>query len=120
MIIRSSASGSHHLYGGVERISRFGVARNLRHVNLHIKPKRTPIFGEVSIAARRDLNSGHTFSRILPTRVEGTTRVVRLVVLAVVEFDDVFLNDQFKQSRENISAQVASESLDDPEELGQL
>jgi hypothetical protein len=45
---------------------------------------------------------------------------LRLVVLAVVEFDDVFLNDQFKQSRENISAEVASESLHDPEELGQL
>jgi hypothetical protein len=42
---------------------------------------------------------------------------VRLVVLAVVEFDDVFLHDQFKQSRENISTEVASESLHDPEEL---
>jgi hypothetical protein len=45
---------------------------------------------------------------------------VRLVVLAVVEFDNIFLNDQFKQSREYISAEVASESLHDPEELGQL
>jgi hypothetical protein len=45
---------------------------------------------------------------------------VRLVVLTVVEFDDVFLNDQFKQPRENISTEVASESLHDLEELGQL
>jgi hypothetical protein len=45
---------------------------------------------------------------------------VRLVVLAVVKFDDVFFNNQFKQSRENIIAEVASESLHNPEELGQL
>jgi hypothetical protein len=50
-----------------------------------------------------DLNSRQTFSRILSMCVEGTTRVVRLVVLTIVEFDDVFLNDQFNQSRENIS-----------------
>jgi hypothetical protein len=85
-----------------------------------MKPKRTPIFGEVGLAARRDLNSRQAFSRILPTCVEGTARVVRLVVLVVVEFDDVFLNDQFKQPRENISTEVASESLHDLEELGQL
>jgi hypothetical protein len=56
----------------------------------------------------------------LPTRVEGTARVVRLVVLAIVEFDNVFLDDKFKQLREYISAEVASEGLHDLKELGQL
>jgi hypothetical protein len=56
----------------------------------------------------------------LPTRVEGTTRVVRLVVLAIVEFDDVFLNDKFKQSREYVITEIASEGLHDPKELGQF
>jgi hypothetical protein len=68
-----------------------------------MKLKRIPIFEEVGLAAGRDLNSRQTFSRILSMCVEGTTRVVRLVVLTIVEFDDVFLNDQFNQSRENIS-----------------
>jgi hypothetical protein len=45
---------------------------------------------------------------------------VRLVVLVVVEFDDVFINNQFKQPHENINAEVASESLHNPKELGQL
>jgi hypothetical protein len=45
---------------------------------------------------------------------------VRLVVLAIVEFDNVFLDDKFKQSREYIGAKVASEGFHDPKELGQL
>jgi hypothetical protein len=45
---------------------------------------------------------------------------MRLVVLDIIQFDGVFLNDPFKQSRENISTEVAFESLHDPEELRQL
>jgi hypothetical protein len=45
---------------------------------------------------------------------------VRLTVLAVIEFDDVFFDNQFKQLCENISIEVTYESLHNPEELGQL
>jgi hypothetical protein len=77
----------------VERIGWSSVARDLRHVNLHIKPKRISIFGEVGLAAGRDLNSRQAFPRILPTLVEGAACVVRFVILAIVEFDDTFLDD---------------------------
>jgi hypothetical protein len=43
---------------------------------------------------------------------------VRFIILAIVEFDDTFLDDWFKQLREHVSAKVTSESLHDPEELG--
>jgi hypothetical protein len=79
--------------GEQERIGWSSVARDLRHVNLHIKPKRTPIFGEIGLAAGCDLNSCQAFSQILPTCVEGTTCVVCFEILAVVEFDDIFLDD---------------------------
>jgi hypothetical protein len=39
-----------------------GVARNFGHIDLHIEPTRTPIFGEVSLAAGCELNSGQTVS----------------------------------------------------------
>jgi hypothetical protein len=45
---------------------------------------------------------------------------VHLIVLAIVEFDNVFLDDKFKQSRENVSAESAREGLHDQKELGQL
>jgi hypothetical protein len=51
-------------------------------------------------------------------RVEGTARVVRLVVLTIVEFDNVLLDDKFKQSREYVRIESASQGLHDPKELG--
>jgi hypothetical protein len=39
MIVRSGASSGHYFNGRVERIGWSGVARDLRHVDLHIKPK---------------------------------------------------------------------------------
>jgi hypothetical protein len=45
---------------------------------------------------------------------------MRFVVLAIVELDDIFIDDQFKQLRLHISAKVTSKSLHDLEELGQL
>jgi hypothetical protein len=71
-----------------------------------------------NLAAGRDLNSGQIFPRILPMRVLGTTCVVCFIILVVVKFDDIFLDDELKQSREHISTKVTSESLHDPEELG--
>jgi hypothetical protein len=57
---------------------------------------RDPIFGEVSLAARHNLDSCKSFSRILPTRVEGASSIVRFVVLAVIKFDDTWLDNQLK------------------------
>jgi hypothetical protein len=96
MIVRGSVSSGQCFDGRAERVSWSIVARYLRHINLHIKLIRTPIFRKVGLAARRDLNSGETLSQILSTCVEGATRVVRLVVLTVIKFNDVFLNNQFK------------------------
>jgi hypothetical protein len=93
MIVKSSASSGHCFNGRVERIGWSSVARDLRHSNLHIKPKGAPIFGDIGLATGRDLNSRQAFLRILPTRVEGATCVVRFVVLAIIEFDDIFLDD---------------------------
>jgi hypothetical protein len=45
---------------------------------------------------------------------------VCLIVLVIVEFDNVFLDDEFKQLREYVSAESAYEGLHDPKELGQL
>jgi hypothetical protein len=83
MVVRGCASGSQCFNGRVERVSWSIVARNPGHVYLHIKPIRAPVFGEVGLAARRNLNSRKSFSRILPT----------CVMLAVIEFDDVRLDD---------------------------
>jgi hypothetical protein len=43
---------------------------------------------------------------------------MHLVVLVIVKFDNIFLDDKFKQSSEHVSAEVASEGLHDPKELG--
>jgi hypothetical protein len=93
MFVRSSASSGHCFNGRVKRIGWSSVARDLRHVNLHIKPKRIPIFGEVGLAVGRDLNPRQAFSQILPTHVEGAACVMRFIKLAIVEFDDTFLDD---------------------------
>jgi hypothetical protein len=69
------------------------IARNLGHVDLDIKPIRAPVFREVSLAARCNLNSCKSFSHILPTRVESTASVVCFVVLVVVKFNNVWLDD---------------------------
>jgi hypothetical protein len=96
MIVRGSVSSSQCLNGRTERVSWSIVARYLRHINFHVRPIRTPILRKVVLAARSDLNLGETLSRILSTCVEGATRVVRLVVLTVVKFNDVFLDNHFK------------------------
>jgi hypothetical protein len=45
---------------------------------------------------------------------------VCLVVLTIIEFENVLLDDKFKQACEYISAESASEGLHDPKELGQF
>jgi hypothetical protein len=93
------------------------VSRNRRHIHLDVEPKRTPIFGEISFAAWHDLNLCNSISRILPTRVEGAARVVCFVVMPIVKFDNVRLDDQLEQSLEYISTKVASKGLHNPEKL---
>jgi hypothetical protein len=114
MIVRGSASGSQCFNGRAESVSWSIVARNFRHVHFHIKPIRAPVFGEVSLAARCNLNPRKSFSCILPMRVESAASVVCFVVLAVVKFDDVRLDDKLEQSCENISTKVAPEGLHNP------
>jgi hypothetical protein len=92
IVVRGSTSGSQCFNGRAKRVSWSVVARNLRNVHLNIKPIRTPVFGEVSLAARCNLNSRKSFSRIFPTHVESAECVVRFVVLVVVKFDDVWLD----------------------------
>jgi hypothetical protein len=63
------------------------------------------------------MNSHKSFSCVLPVRVEGAARIVRFIVLSIIKFDDVRLNDQLKQSREHICAEVTSEGLHNSKEL---
>jgi hypothetical protein len=91
---------------------------NSRHVYLHIKPVRAPVFCEIGLATGRDLNSRDPFLRVLSTSVEGAACIVSLVKLTIAELDDVRHDDQLEESGKNISAEVASESLHDLEKLG--
>jgi hypothetical protein len=42
---------------------------------------------------------------------------VSLIELAVVDFDNIWNDDQLKESSESVSAKVAAEGLHDPNEL---
>jgi hypothetical protein len=103
-----------------QRTSWSFVARNLRHVNLHIEPVRVPIVSQVGLAARSDLNSCNTFSDVLTMGVESTACMLGFVKLPVVDFDNIEHNDQHKKPSESIDAEVTSEGLHDPNKLGQL
>jgi hypothetical protein len=46
--------------------------------------------------------------------------MLSFVKLPVVDFDNVGHNDQLKKPRESVNAEVASEGLHDPNELGHL
>jgi hypothetical protein len=87
------------------------IPRNRRHVNLDIEPKRAPIFDEVGFTAGRDLNSRDPSSGVLPSSVESTTCIVSFVELPVVDFNDIWHDDQLKKSRESIGTEVAPEGL---------
>jgi hypothetical protein len=64
-----------------------------RHVYLHIKPVRAPIFCEIGLAASHDLNSRKPLSCILPASIESAAGVVSLIILTIVELDDVWHDD---------------------------
>jgi hypothetical protein len=96
------------------------VARNRRYVHLDIKLVGAPVFHQVRFAAGRDLDSCEPLSRALPAGVESATRIVRFVVLTVVELGNVWHDDQLEQSGEKISAEVTPESLRNPKKLGNV
>jgi hypothetical protein len=50
-------------------------------------------------------------------RVESAARIVSLVELTVIDFNDIWNDDQLKESGESVSAKVAAEGLHDPNEL---
>jgi hypothetical protein len=100
-----------------QRASWSFVARNIRHVNLHVEPVRVPIIGQVGLAAGSDLNSRNPFSGVLASGVESAACMLSFVILPVVDFDDVGNNDQFKKSGESIDAEVTTESFHDPHKL---
>jgi hypothetical protein len=45
---------------------------------------------------------------------------MRFIVLTVIKLKNILLDDKFKQSCEYVSAEIASEGLHDPKELGQF
>jgi hypothetical protein len=87
VIVGSSANGCG------ERMSWSIVARNRRQVHLDMELVGAPILCQVRFAARRDLDSRKPLSRVLPTSVESAARIVRVVVLTIVELDNVWNNN---------------------------
>jgi hypothetical protein len=65
LIIRGSANSSQSFNGCRKGIGQSVVFRSSRHVYLHIKPVRTPIFCEVGLAAGCDLDSRESLPCVL-------------------------------------------------------
>jgi hypothetical protein len=78
---------------------------------------RAPVCGEIGFATGRDLNSRDPSSGVLSSGVESTTRIVSFVELPVVDFDNIWHNDQLKKSCESIGTKVTPEGLHDPNKL---
>jgi hypothetical protein len=95
-------------------MGRSFISRNLRHVNIDIEPIRVPVVSQVGLAAGRDLNSRDPPSSVLSPGVESPTRLVSFVKLPVFDFDNVGHNDQLKKPCESVDAEVAPESLHNP------
>jgi hypothetical protein len=92
-LIQGSADSSQSLNGCRKGVGQSVVIRNSRHVYLHIKLVRAPIFCEVGLAARCDLDSRKPFSCVLPAGVEGAASVVSFIILTVIALDDNRHND---------------------------
>jgi hypothetical protein len=65
------------------------VARNHRHVSFDIEPIRAPVFCEICFAAGHDLNSSNPFSCVLSASVESAARIVSLIELTIIDFNDI-------------------------------
>jgi hypothetical protein len=110
--------GSIHCGKGRNRarqgVSRAGVAENFQHVDLQVKPMRGPIFGEVSLAAGSNLNSGNPLSSVLLPGVEGATRMLSVVELPITGLDNLGNNHKFVEPGKGVDIEVAAEGLHDP------
>jgi hypothetical protein len=100
-----------------QRVSWSFIARNFRHVDLHVEPVRIPIISEVGLAAGSDLNSRIPFSGVLASSVEGAACVLSFVELPVVDLDDIGNDDQFEKSGESVNAKITAEGFHDPNKL---
>jgi hypothetical protein len=78
---------------------------------------RAPVLGEISLAARSDLNSGDPFSGVLPPGVEGSTRMLSVIKLPVASLDNLGDNHQFVESGKGMDTEIAAEGLHDPNEF---
>jgi hypothetical protein len=61
----------------------------------------------------RDPSSG-----VLPSGVESATCIASFVELPVVDFYDIWHNNQLEKSCESIGTKVTAEGLHDPNKLG--
>jgi hypothetical protein len=100
-----------------QRVSWPFIARNLRHVDLHVKPIRILVISKVGLATGSDLNSRNPFSGVLATSVEGAACMLSFVELPIVDLDDIGNDDQFEKSSESVNAKITAEGLHDPNKL---
>jgi hypothetical protein len=100
-----------------QRVSWSFIARNFRHVDLHIEPVQILVISEVGLAAGSDLNSRNPFSGVLASGVKGATCMLSFVELPVVNLDDVGDDNQFEKSSESVNAKITTEGLHDPNKL---
>jgi hypothetical protein len=110
--------GSVHSSQGCDRagqgVSWSFIARNFRHVDLHVEPVRIPVISKVGLATGRDLNSRNPFSGVLASGVEGAACMLSFVELPVVDPDDIGDDDQFEKFGKSVDAKITTEGLHDP------
>jgi hypothetical protein len=92
----SSASNGHRSNRRIKRVHQTSVVRDLRHIDLHVEPIRSPIFKQIVVATGSKMNAGKILSGIFPSSVEGTTPVGSLIQLPIIKFDKIPLNKKLK------------------------
>jgi hypothetical protein len=100
-----------------QRVSWSFIARNFRHVDLHVEPVRIPIISEVGLAVGSDLNLRNPFSGVLASGVEGAACMPSFIELPVVNFDDIGNDDQFEKSGESVNTKITAEGFHDLDKL---
>jgi hypothetical protein len=103
--------------GARQRVSWTRIARDLRHVNLQVKPIRIPVVGEVSLAVGSNLDSCNPLSGVLSSGVKGAACTLSLVELPVADLDNVGNNYQFIEFGESVNTEITAKGLQDPNKL---
>jgi hypothetical protein len=75
---------------------------------------RIPIFGEVSLAAGSNLNSGNPLSFVLPPSVESATHMLGVIQLPVAALDNFRDNHKFEESGKSMDTRITAEGPHDP------